>query len=299
MSSTHKYNPDKGGKVTSDPTSYRDPKAEAAGPVAQDSLAADSMRSGGSFASGPNPAGISGVKGSNSTFAAVPQGDEKVKTFEGKRPDNRDDVDIGGRADDKIKSQAGRVGASGGEGMQREQGYMGGEGVIGDKDATGNEMGAGTYTSKERSSGGSSGGGGGGDIDSARGSKHSGGSSGQPQESTGSQKEGSSQSQSTSSSGGKHYGGETTVNTATNPTHEIFTSGGKKEGKVGDSAEDVDWSKISKDTKTTTDIGSEDDPGRAAEQKLMKQSMSTGYTEDGKVPKGDNQFENLKAEEQI
>ncbi|KAL8829055.1 MAG: hypothetical protein Q9170_006328, partial [Blastenia crenularia] len=57
-----------GTKVTTDPSSYQNPISESAGPIASDSLAAESSRSGGAFASNPNSTPQS-VSGSSSTFA--------------------------------------------------------------------------------------------------------------------------------------------------------------------------------------------------------------------------------------
>ncbi|KAL8906104.1 MAG: hypothetical protein Q9207_002236 [Kuettlingeria erythrocarpa] len=58
----------RGKKVTTDPESYQNPHVESAGPVASDSLAAESTRAGGAFASNRNAAPQS-VSGSASTFA--------------------------------------------------------------------------------------------------------------------------------------------------------------------------------------------------------------------------------------
>ncbi|KAL8748258.1 MAG: hypothetical protein Q9184_007457 [Pyrenodesmia sp. 2 TL-2023] len=57
-----------GTKVTTDPASSQNPIRESAGPVASDSLAAESTRANGAFASNRNAAPQS-VSGSNSTFA--------------------------------------------------------------------------------------------------------------------------------------------------------------------------------------------------------------------------------------
>ncbi|KAI4123084.1 MAG: hypothetical protein LQ338_005455 [Usnochroma carphineum] len=56
-----------GKKVTTDPASTKNPIHEPAGPVASDSLAAESTRSGGAFASNRGSAPLS-VSGSSSTF---------------------------------------------------------------------------------------------------------------------------------------------------------------------------------------------------------------------------------------
>ncbi|KAI5797537.1 hypothetical protein DFH27DRAFT_562816 [Peziza echinospora] len=72
MSSYNKKNPSHGQKVSRDPRSHTDLKHEYAGPIAADSLAAESLRSGGLFAQG-NPADILSVKGAHGTFASHPE----------------------------------------------------------------------------------------------------------------------------------------------------------------------------------------------------------------------------------
>lgn len=59
--------PSDGTKVTTDPESYQNPTREGAGPVASDSLAAESTRSGGAFSENRDSAPQS-VSGSSSTF---------------------------------------------------------------------------------------------------------------------------------------------------------------------------------------------------------------------------------------
>ncbi|KAL9002628.1 MAG: hypothetical protein Q9188_004463 [Gyalolechia gomerana] len=54
-------------QVTTDPQSYQNPTREGAGPVASDSLAAESTRSGGAFSANRDSAPLS-VSGSSSTF---------------------------------------------------------------------------------------------------------------------------------------------------------------------------------------------------------------------------------------
>ncbi|EPS25271.1 hypothetical protein POX_c03674 [Penicillium oxalicum] len=56
-------------KVTTDPRAYQEPIAEPSGPVASDSLAAESVRSGGAFAEnrGADPVGPSGNKSTLNT----------------------------------------------------------------------------------------------------------------------------------------------------------------------------------------------------------------------------------------
>ncbi|KAF3931977.1 hypothetical protein ABW20_dc0102507 [Dactylellina cionopaga] len=67
MSQYQHINPTHGAKNTSDPRAQTDPKREFSGPVLKDSLAAESLESGGSFSKG-NPTGILGVTAANSTL---------------------------------------------------------------------------------------------------------------------------------------------------------------------------------------------------------------------------------------
>jgi hypothetical protein len=63
--------------------------------------------------------------------------------------------------------------------------------------------------------------------------------------------------------------------------------------------EDVDWSKIPKDTKTTTDIGGKDDPGRLAERKMAARAAQ--HPGGGSNQGGDNEnpYENLQDEARL
>ncbi|RPA71916.1 hypothetical protein BJ508DRAFT_335565 [Ascobolus immersus RN42] len=86
MSSFNKSNPTHGQAVRPDP---HDRKLENSGPVAKDSLAAESLRSGGSFSKG-NPTGISDVKGSQGTFAGHTLHDDIADIHRGKKPERMD-----------------------------------------------------------------------------------------------------------------------------------------------------------------------------------------------------------------
>ncbi|KAF8545267.1 hypothetical protein BDD12DRAFT_871556 [Trichophaea hybrida] len=222
MSAYQKPNPTKGTKVSS--TSPFDIKPENPGPIAKDSLAADSLRSEGSFASGPNAAGISDATGASGTFCADPEGGSKVSRYDGKKPE-----EALGEPDDTVKSKAGKVRSQGGHESVEDAG--------------------------------------------GRGSSHTAGSQ---------------------SYAAAVRGGETQLNATTNP--KAFSEMGvPSEGKVGESAEDVDWSKISKDTNTITDIGGEKDPGRLAEQKMLKKSVTRGGGEN--IADEGNSFAQLDEEE--
>ncbi|KAF8421386.1 hypothetical protein EV426DRAFT_608995 [Tirmania nivea] len=124
MSDYNMHNPTKGQKVKS---VKGEDKHEYAGPIASDSLAAESLRSGGHFAEG-NPAGISGVSGSSSTFAAHPNasGPHYQEIPSGHKKGDQDVFETGrkGGIDNDLKTKAGRVGTVGG-GQQTEEGFAG------------------------------------------------------------------------------------------------------------------------------------------------------------------------------
>jgi hypothetical protein len=60
---------------------------------------------------------------------------------------------------------------------------------------------------------------------------------------------------------------------------------------------DFDWSKVPKEMRDTTDIGSSDDPGRVGEQHMLKKTAQHG----GPGGEGDweNQYTSLKGDESI
>ncbi|KAK6332847.1 hypothetical protein TWF696_002868 [Orbilia brochopaga] len=66
MSQYQHTNPTHGTKVTNDPAAADDPKKEYSGTVLKDSLAAESIRAGGSFSKG-NPTGISSTTAASAT----------------------------------------------------------------------------------------------------------------------------------------------------------------------------------------------------------------------------------------
>jgi hypothetical protein len=61
-------------------------------------------------------------------------------------------------------------------------------------------------------------------------------------------------------------------------------------------AEDVDWSQISTDTRTTTNIGSEEDPGRMGELHMKKKMNTHGGGGPGDA---DNMYQTLGGDEMI
>ena len=211
------------------------------------------MRSGGDFAKGPNPAGISGASGSSSTFAADPYYGGKDITYDGKKQETRTEQALG-KPDDDVKRKAGQTGTLGGGKQRQEAMSAPGEGI--------GPHGRGTKSEAEH--------------DSAKGSTHSAGS--HTKTSDAAKNSGGSQAQSRGgggASGSSHGGKEAPLNTATDP--KAFSGlGVKQTGKVGESAEDLDWSKISKDTNTTTEMGGEEDPARLADLNLRMKALHTG-----------------------
>lgn len=99
-------------------------KHEYAGPIASDSLAAESLRSGGQFAKG-NPADISSVTGAHSTFASHPDtGYQEIKPGHKKGDQETFETGRAGGMDEDLKTKAARVGTLGG-GIQHNEGYSG------------------------------------------------------------------------------------------------------------------------------------------------------------------------------
>lgn len=114
-SNTAQSNPTHGQKVSTDPSGRRSPKYEHSGPVAKDSLAADSLRAGGSFSAG-GPTGISGSSGSGSTFAADPrEGGGNIRTLHGGKEDLEEGL---GHADRQVKEKTKESGDFSGSGSR-------------------------------------------------------------------------------------------------------------------------------------------------------------------------------------
>jgi len=229
--STQKTNPSHGTKVTSDPLAKIDQKAENAGPITKDSLAAESLSSDGSFSSG-NPAGIQSVSADNNTFNAE---GGNATVLKGGKPETRTQ-DMIGRADEDVKSRSGVTGTAGG-GKQAQY----------------------AFNDESRDSRGESA------IDdlrsaSARGSSHTGGSA-QDQAQVGKKPSAST-------------------------------------GTIGKGGEDVDWSQIPNETRPTTNIGSEEDPARLAEQHMINSATRQGPMTTGRHAEGGNTFDVLDNETQ-
>ncbi|KAI5793280.1 hypothetical protein EDC01DRAFT_91901 [Geopyxis carbonaria] len=250
---SHKSNPSHGQKVTSDPASKHATKSEAPGAIAKDSLAADSLRSpSGKFAAGQGNPGISGAGSKNSTFNAVPSGDEKVRTLPPSSQRNKDDESGHlGPADAKTKSKAGLTGSVGG-GKQTQEAF--------------------SASAPETLAG-------------ARGSKHSGGST------TGGAAKNTSSSASKNSGGGTGKHSKNTTASKTSGGAAKNTDDHDETGTVG-KGEDVDWSKIPKDTKMNPD----EDPGRVAAQQFAGRTQRQGVGSEHTAEER-NAFEVLESEE--
>lgn len=259
-------NPTHGQKVTTDPAGRHDPKLENSGPVASDSLAADSLRSGGAFSAG-NPTGISGARGSSGTFAVDPAEGGNVRILHGKKEDILSSGK-GGHPDSEVREKAKETPISGG-GSQAQGAFNVSHDELESKDATGRRLGAsknsdgGLSASKYADGGGVSG-----DAE-GRGSRH------------------------TAASGGS--GGSGGSGSSSEPhAKRVVPNTARSEETL---EEGLDWSKVSKDTVSTTDIGGPDDPGRVAEKHMAKQvgrkDQGLGYTGGKMGGDSDNSFDVL------
>ncbi|KAF8458564.1 hypothetical protein BDZ91DRAFT_800235 [Kalaharituber pfeilii] len=281
MSSYIKKNPTHGQKVS---TGKEDPKYEYAGPITSDSLAAESLRSGGQFSKG-NPADILSVSGDHSTLASQP--DPRAPHFQEIKPGHRkhdEEVFETGRKggmDENLKTKAGRVGTLGG-GNQTTEGF----GVV---DAQGNDT---TTIETVRNPVPRRG-----DVEQHRHRKDDhtrlGLRGGMAPGEEGKQGQGLRSSK---------YAPSTT-------TYDSGTVGSRERKQE----ESPDWSKISKDTIPTTNIGSEEDPGRAAELHFAKSATrqeqsatqdqyekSRGVAGEGGVVTGkENPYRDLNSDEAI
>lgn len=256
MSEYNKKNPSHGRKVTTDPACRSDFKREYAGPIASDSLAAESLRSGGHFSEG-NPVGISSVTGSHSTFTGHPEDSgahfEEIKP--GHKKGDQDHFETGklGGMDEDMKTKAARVGILGG--YQTPEEYTGGD-YSGQDDhpRLGLRGGMAPVDSDNKGESGDKG------LSSSK------------------------------------YAPSTT-------THAVGTVGNEEVKR----REQPDWSKISKDTTPTTNIGGPDDPGRAAAEKFSARQQGAEHVKSGgavreeDLVKGDekNRYQNLNDNETI
>ncbi|KAI5845107.1 hypothetical protein DFP73DRAFT_548128 [Morchella snyderi] len=237
-SNTVKSNPTHGQKVSTDPSGRRSPKYEHSGPVAKDSLAAESLRAGGSFSAG-GPTGISGSSGSGGTFAADPREiGGNVRTLHGGKEDLEE---VLGHADRQVREKTKESGDFSGSGSMSSFNMSAGEleslnpegGRIG-ASSRGGGLGASKYSGGDSTAG------------EGRGSRQTAGST------------------AATTTGGEHGNPSKKVpNTARN--QETLEPG-------------LDWSKVSKDTTTTADIGSNEDPGRVGESRMLAQKAKKDYS---------------------
>jgi len=247
-------NPGKGTKVKS---TGGDEKHEYAGPIASDSLAADSLRSGGHFAQG-NPADISSVTGSRGTFASHPEpsGPHYQEIPAGHKKGDQDVFETGraGGVDDDVKIMSGHYAGRRGDVEQHRAGKV--------DDAEHPKLGlrGGMAPGEE-----------------ARG----------------------------------QHGLNSSKYAPSTSTHDVGTVG----LEAVKQKQTPDWSKISKDFEPTTNIGSDEDPGRLAEQRSAKmatrQYSGTNKQDQpgepqrfdrgtvGTVPTTENAYQGLNSEETI
>ncbi|CUS10306.1 unnamed protein product [Tuber aestivum] len=233
-SSTHKSNPTKGTKNTTDPAAKGDQKAEFSGAVTTDSLAAESLRSGGDFSRG-NPTGIIGITADNSTLNTTISGG-KVCEIRGNWSGEERYAEAG-----VDRKKFAEVGASGG-GSQADDPI--------DEDFGGRPV----REPLRRNAGGSAG-------RSSR-TPHGGSGAGR-----GFTKAGDGRHSDSGGEGGKG----SKQSAGSGPTGEV--SRAVPNTVLGEQVKEpgLDWSKIPKDIKPLTGAGSGEDPGRVAENRLVKQ----------------------------
>ncbi|RPA93769.1 hypothetical protein L873DRAFT_1497116 [Choiromyces venosus 120613-1] len=231
-------NPTKGTKNTTDPTAKRDHKAEFSGAVTKDSLAAESFRSGGDFSRG-NPTGVMGVTADDSTLNT--SGSGKVREIRGKKSDKERYDEA--RVDPKKSAEAG---ASGGGNQASDSFAVDPEGRptrgVLDRSA-GDSAGRSSQTTSQTTHGRS---------DTGR--------------------------ESTRDDDGRHGGGRggegrgSKQSAGSGPTGEVNRAVPNTALDEQVNEPGLDWSKTLKDTKSATDIGSEEDPGRIVGNHLVKQT---------------------------
>ncbi|KAL9604051.1 MAG: hypothetical protein Q9219_000813 [cf. Caloplaca sp. 3 TL-2023] len=258
--------PADGTKVTTDPTSYQNPIREGAGPIASDSLAAESTRANGAFASNRDSAPQS-VSGSSSTFANTDvSGARKLDAA----PDaaEREAKEAWQEVPDEARGTSGQKypeGAGGVEfsGAHNADGYAGGS--VGAQ----REMGGSGYTP----------------------SGMRGGAAPAPSSSSSS----SSSGENTSSSSSRAEAAPGYVSSVTSDPAQTGKPHGKSITEGGFESDD------SKNASFTAEIGSKDDPGRGAEEQFQ---TTTQTSAGGKGPRqqevtGDGQYDTLETDQSL
>lgn len=274
---------------TTDPRSNI-PTQESAGPVASDSLAAESTRAGGKFGENRGSAPMS-VSGSSSTLnntdtsaattlAPAPDAQER----EAKAAWQETSDSIKGSSGAKSDYESGSQQKSSGEHSTEE--YSGGSsGVKSDSESGSQETSSGGH-STEGSSGGSSG--------------------AKPDYGSGSQQKSSGSHRTEGSSGGSTSAQSSTGGSADAAPSYLSSAvsdaakSGKPHGKnITEGGFDAD---PSKNASFNSEIGGENDPGRAAENQFQRQTMQSGNDAAPGVPRqkglsDDGQFDVLETEQ--
>jgi len=228
-------NPTKGTKNTTDPAAKRDRKAEFSGAVTKDSLAAESLRSGGDFSRG-NPTGIIGVTADNSTLNTT--GGGKVREIHGKKSDEER---YGGARVDPTKSA--EVGVSGG-GNRANDSFAGDVEGRPIREALGGSIGGSVGRSPQTAHGGS---------DTGR---------------------GSTRDDDGCHGGGRGRGGGrgSRQSAGSGPTGDVSRAVPNTTLDEQVNEPGLDWSKIPKDTRPAADISSEEGPEKVAEHDLAERA---------------------------
>ena len=255
-------------KNTSDPEGYRNPKNEGPGAIASDSLAAESVNSGGEFSKNPNSEPLS-VSGSSSTFNNT---DTSGATTLGPTPDAAEreakeawqETSDGAKGPGGLKYPEGLGGQGTFDGQHNLDGYTGGP-TSAKEDLSDN---SGVYQASGIRGGGPG-------ADDSREDYNPGGSGGNPDSSD--------------------------SNTAPSYVSSVQSQPaqtGKPKGKnITEGGFDDD---PSNNASFNNEIGTENDPGRGAEQtmQLNAQSASGGTGPRQKLGESDNSQYDVLQEEQ-
>ena len=263
---------------TTDPESQRNPVKEGAGAVASDSLAAESARSGGAFGENRDSNPLS-VPGSKSTFANT---DTSGATTLPPGRDARDREDTYGDSGSGEKDS----GSRGGLGGAFSDGGAGGPSA--DKISSSGQDNRGSNADSSNSGSGAS-------TTSRQGYGDRGAGGGASTTS------GQHYASADSSSGGSSSGGDPSapgyVSSVTQPEGQFGQ--GKPKGKNITEASEDDFNKLNRGD---AEIGSENDPGRRAEQDFQKktQSASGGTGPNQRADQGgDSQYSSLKEDQEL
>ena len=287
-------------KNTTDPAT-KNPIRESAGPIASDSLAAESTRSGGAFSENRNANPLS-VSGSNSTLAntdisgATTLGPASDKVDREAKATSQDTSDIQGAGGMKYPEAMGGQGEF--PGVHNTDGYYGGS------SKAKQEMSSRSKSSEYKTSG--------------SGNQDSTGSTGDS---------GTTNDQDSSTNNTQTSSGSTNISSSTlttnNPTSRDTGAGNLDQTPSSGTtrSSDADLAKPSQKPKgknlteggfdsdpsnnasLTSDIGTENDPGRIAEQKFQRANAESG-PDAGSGPRqkevtGDGQFDVLEEEQSL